>query len=353
MKKRFPALSALTKVTLAIALACGLGHVAKAQQQPQLSQYTANMLLFNPAVAGMEDFIAARAGYRQQFVGVPDGPQTVYVNVHGALNQRDLNKEDLGALPMRGASTIRFKTETIRKIRHGVGGTFVSDRAGQFTRNSASGGYAIHLPFARSWYFSGGAQLGVSFLQLGTNWNREGFITNPNADPALAGRTLGLPEASIGGMVYNDKLYVGLSANQLLQNRLRFGETNISVDQKKLNVHYYLTAGYRLPLTDELDFAPTTLVKFSRYTYAADLQARVRFRQAFYAGIGYRLANTTTEVTGDGVTGLVGLSFNKLVDVAYSFDFTTSGLNVGSNGSHEIVVGVRLYNAKKANPRIW
>jgi hypothetical protein len=59
------------------------------------------------------------------------------------------------------------------------------------------------------------------------------------------------------------------------------------------------------------------------------------------------------DLTGDGITGLVGLSFNKLVDIAYSYDFTTSNLSQGSNGSHELVLGLRLFNKKKANPRIW
>jgi type IX secretion system PorP/SprF family membrane protein len=346
MKKLFTSTLVLTLLLL-------LGGVGKAlaQQLPQLSQYTLNMQMYNPAVSGIEDFVAGRAGFRQQNQGISDAPSTLYVNVHGALNQRELNKEDLGALPMRGASSIRFKTETIRKIRHGLGGNFMSDRAGQFARNSFSASYAIHIPFANKWYFSGGASLGASFLQLNTDWKN--LRDNAGADNALAGRTRGLLDLQLGAMVYTDKFYLGLSTAQLAQNKLKFGDNAVNLDEAKLNVHYYLTTGYRLVLSDELDLLPTALVKFSKVTYAADLQTRVRFRQGFYAGMGYRIANANVELTGDAVTGLVGLSFNKTIDVAYSYDFTTSKLSTGSNGSHEIVLGVRLNNTKKVNPRIW
>ena len=343
---------------LPFAAACGLGlslaltaPTAQAQQQPQLSLFSQNALLYNPAISGIEDYLSAKAGYRQQYQGIADGPGTFQVNVHGALNQKELNKEDLGALPMRGASSIRFKTETIRKIRHGLGGYFMNDKSGQWARNAFAASYAIHVPFAKSWYFSGGASVGASFLQLNTNWQnlRDGAAN----DPTLAGRTKGLLDLQLGGMVYNDRFYLGLSAVQLAQNKLQFGDATVSPDNAKLNVHYYLTAGYRISLSDELDLSPVALVKYTRQTVAADLQARIRFRQSFYAGVGYRLANANIDLTGDGLTGLVGLSFNKMVDVAYSYDFTTSGLQVGSNGSHEIVLGLRLFNSKKANPRIW
>lgn len=344
-------LTAATRFAAVVALALGLGTAAQAQQQPQLSLFSGNQLLYNPSIAGVEDYLSAKAGFRQQYSGITDGPGTFHVNVHGALNQRELNKEDLGALPMRGASSIRFKTETIRKIRHGLGGFYVNDRSGQLARNAFGAAYAIHVPFAKTWYFSGGASLGFSSMQLNTSWKN--LHDGTTGDPMLAGRTLGLFDATLGAMVYNDRFYAAISAAQLAQNKLQFGDQTLKADATKLNVHYYLTAGYRLTLSDELELSPVALVKYTRQTVAADLQARVRFRQSFFAGVGYRIADANVDLTGDGVTGLVGLSFNKLVDVSYSYDFTTSGLQVGSNGSHELTLGVRLFNTKKANPRIW
>jgi type IX secretion system PorP/SprF family membrane protein len=340
----------------------GLALPARAQQVPQLSQYTLNQQMFNPAVSGIEDYIATRVGFRQQYQGLPDGPKTFYANAHGALNQRELNKEDLGALPMRGASSIRFKTETIRKIRHGIGGSLVSDQPGQWTRNSFGASYAIHIPFAHKWYFSGGAGLGASVIKIGSNY--QNTYDDPSSDPALKGGSKTVLDAQLGAMVYNERFYAGISAGQLFQNKLKYGTQNVNATEDKLDLVYFLNAGYRFTLSDELEFLPTTLVKYSHTSYAADFQGRFRFRQGFYAGAGFRASGKSNSVDAtkasvnnntlpDAAIVLVGLSFNKLVDVAYSYDFTTSKLSSGSNGSHEIVLGLRLNNKKKANPRIW
>ena len=113
---------------------------AFAQQEPQLSQYMLNSYLYNPAVAGIDDYTDVKASYRKSYVGVPNAPNTFFLTAHKAINQKELNKEDLGALPMRGASTIRFKTDQVRKIRHGVGAVFYNDKAAGFVHNYASAG---------------------------------------------------------------------------------------------------------------------------------------------------------------------------------------------------------------------
>ena len=345
---------------LALALALVLAVTAQAQQLPQFSLYSMNANIYNPAVAGMEDFLQARAGYRQQNTGISDGPGTLYVNVHGALNQKDLNKEELGALPMRGASSIRFKEDDApRKIRHGLGGFFINDKAGQFIANSGAVSYAIHLPVGRRYYVSFGAQGGLQFLKQNADY--QNLRDGQSGDAALSTRTLTLPQIGLGGMFYSDKFYVGVGIQQLTQSKIKFGDQSLSTGQKQ-NTHYYLNAGYRIKVGEDFDVIPQLLGKYTAKGFTVDPQVKVRYQQAFWVGAGYRGADADLNTndgtaklnnTSDAYTAMVGLTFNNLIDVAYAYDFVGSQLSTGSNGSHEIVLGVRLYNSKKAQAKMW
>jgi type IX secretion system PorP/SprF family membrane protein len=331
--------------TLIVMLARGF---AFAQQEPQLSQYMLNSYLYNPAVAGIDDYTDVKASYRKSYAGVPNAPNTFFITAHKAINQKELNKEDLGALPMRGASTIRFKTDQPKKIRHGLGAVFYNDKAAGFTHNFAALGYAIHLPVSRKFYFSVWAQAGFSLYGYDGNAQNVIFM----GDKALqSGTATAVPEIKLGGLLYSDNLYVGLSTGQLAQNRLKFNTANTTLS--KLNTHYYLTVGYRIPLTEEFDVIPNVLVKYSKPTAAGDLGVKVRYRGNFWAGAAFRAVNAKVDTDFDAVYGIVGFTLMDFVDLGYSFDFTTSKLSAGSSGSHEVLVGVRLFNKKKASPKLW
>ena len=52
----------------------------------------------------------------------------------------------------------------------------------------------------------------------------------------------------------------------------------------------------------------------------------------------------------DAFVGMVGVTYKKLVDLAYSYDFGLSDLSTGHSGSHEILVGLRLPNHEHEPP---
>ena len=337
-------------INLRLALIFSIFHfpltIAQAQQQAQYSQYTFNTHLYNPAVAGIEDYTEVRAGFRKLYAGVPGDNTTQYLSAHMALNQRELNKEDLGALPMRGASTIRFKTEVPRKIRHGLGFAVVNDKAGLYQYQSPTLSYAIHLPVGKRIYWSFGARAGANLQQAGNNLEN----TISKTDAAFNGNTV-TPEIGLGTFVYTDRWYVGLSAEHLTQSKLNFNDANTNYN--KYNTHYYLTGAYRVALDDEFDIIPTVLVKYAKPTVALDGGVKVRYRQNFWAGAQFRAADARASFGSDGVIGIVGFNVARILDLGFSYDFTTSSLSTGSNGSFEVVAGLRLMNKKNAAPKIW
>ncbi len=339
----------MKKLIIATSLFILARGIAFAQQEPQLSQYMLNSYLYNPAVAGIEDYMDVKLSYRKTYAGIPGSPNTYFLTGHKAVNQKELNKEDLGALPMRGASTIRFKTDQPRKIRHGVGATFYHDQAGLLQRTFGSAGYAIHMPVSRKFYLSAGATAGLSVFNF--DGNSAVNLTGSGDKSLVNGTATAVPELKLGALLYSDNFYVGLSTGQLAQNKLKL--SNFNTADSKLNTHYYLSTGYRIALNEEFDVIPNALLKFSRPTVTADLGAKVRYRGNFWAGAAFRAANAKKSTDVDAIYGIVGFTLLDYLDLGYSFDFTASALDAGSSGSHEIVVGIRLFNKKKPSPRSW
>jgi type IX secretion system PorP/SprF family membrane protein len=265
------------------------------------------------------------------------------VSLHGAVNQKDLNKEELGSLPMRGASTIKFKNVSPPKVRHGLGGFVVDDKAGLIGRSTFGIGYSYHLPLNYRYYLSFGATVGAHFFRLDSPTLRE------QGDDAFAGsQNFGtLPDGQFGLYLYSDRLQFGISATQLFANRMSFAARNQAVEYNRLTRHIYSSISYRISLDQEFDILP---IGVFRYTGNSPLSveggAKIRYKNTFWAGASYRF--------GDAVVGMVGLSLSRMFDMSYAFDFTTSQLQKTSVGTHEIVLGIRLYNKKpNSSLKVW
>jgi type IX secretion system PorP/SprF family membrane protein len=316
---------------------------AFAQQQGLYSSFLLNGFVYNPAIAGVEDHIDLRTSYRKQWVSVPGSPTTMYASVHAAANQRDLNREELGSLPMRGSSSIKFKYEAPKKIRHGVGGFVMNDKAGLISRNIISMGYSVHLPLNQKYYLAVGAAATAHTFSL------ERPVLRDQGDDAFAGNlNFGtLPDFQAGLYFYSDRLQIGLSGTQLAAPRMSFAQNNKDVQFNTLTRHYYGTATYRIGLDPDFDLLPVGII---RYTGNSPLSmeggVKIRYKNTFWAGGTYRY--------GDAFSGMVGMSMFNMLNLCYAFDFTTSKLQTNSTGTHEIVLGLQLNNKKpNSSLKVW
>ena len=317
---------------------------AFAQQQALYSSFLLNGFVYNPALAGVEDHLDVKTSYRKQWLSVPGSPTTMYASVHAAANQRDLNREELGSLPMRGSSSARFKTyEAPKKVRHGIGGFFMNDKAGLISHNTISLGYSVHLPLGQKYYLAVGAAASAH------TFNLERPVLRDQGDDAFAGNlNFGtLPDAQAGIYFYSDRLQIGVSGTQLAGSRMSFAQNNKDVAFNNLQRHYYATASYRIGLDSDFDLLPVGIIRYvgnSPLSYEGG--AKIRYKNTFWAGGTYRY--------GDAVSGMVGLSLHNMLNLCYAFDFTTSKLQTNSTGTHEIVLGLRLYTKKpNSTVKVW
>ncbi|MBL0343396.1 MAG: PorP/SprF family type IX secretion system membrane protein [Bacteroidetes bacterium] len=63
---------------------------AKAQFEPQFTQYMFNEMFINPAYAGSREQISATMVYRNQWVGLEGAPKTQTASIHGPLMNKKL-----------------------------------------------------------------------------------------------------------------------------------------------------------------------------------------------------------------------------------------------------------------------
>ncbi|SIQ69817.1 type IX secretion system membrane protein, PorP/SprF family [Pontibacter lucknowensis] len=311
----------MKKLSLLLVVLVGVVTQAFAQQRPQYSQYMVNNFLLNPALSGIEDYADIRISNRQQWVGLDGAPVTYYASAHMPLN--------------KGAASTKYAKAL---AHHGAGIILHTDKTGPLRRTGLSGTYAYHLPVTRTINVSAGVAAG---LVRNTINSSELEFTNP-AEPLIGGGQVNqnVLDLSLGLWVYSRNFSVGLAGAQLLENAGAFRsaeDNNVSLDLQR---HYFLTGSYRFAPGGRIDLIPSVMLKLaSPSPLSVDVNLRALYDERFWVGASYR--------HNDAIVGMVGVYVSPLIDISYSYDATTSGLNRVSAGTHEVVVGFKLFNDRR------
>ncbi len=322
---------------LLVCFACGTEY-ASAQQKPQYTQYVFNNLLLNPAVTGIENYTDVKAGYRSQWTGLQGAPVTSYLTVDAPLGsnflQGDANEfpSSSGENPLGRAYTQNYQAAA---PHHGIGFTLVSDQAGPISQTNIDLTYAYHIGIAANVNLAVGVAAGFNHILL----NESALNLENPLDPAIANgnNNQWKPDLSTGVWLYSSQYYFGASVQQLLSQDLYLTTNNSVTSKSKTVPQYFFTGGIKLFLTDDLALLPSFLIKSIQPTpLTYDVNAKIAFRDKFWIGGSYR--------KDDSFGVLAGINISSFINVGYSYDITTSGLNTVSNGTHEIVISLLLNN---------
>lgn len=325
----------MKKYILAFALST-LALIGKAQQTPLFSQYMTNYYLLNPAVAGEDNHIILRTGYRTQWVGFEGAPKTYYLSGHTPLQKASI-------LGKRGRSRRGGK-----KLGgyHAAGAYLYGDKTGPISRTGGNVSYAYHIPFTRELASSVGVTVGAQ--QYLFDVNKIYLADNSTSiDPVTMGgsRKTVLPDISLGYYLRSETFFAGISMAQALGNKIFTHEQKDMEVSSRLYRHMFFSAGYAFQIDKHLSLMPSTLLK---YTAAAPMQADFNVRGIYnfdnrsgrapddkvWAGVSYR--------TQDAIVTLLGLQFMEKYELNYSYDITLSPIRSSSAGSHEISIGYRI-----------
>ena len=300
------------------------------QQIHQLTQYSLNDFVFNPAVAGsVNERIVARATYRRQWVGIFDGaePTTMIISGHSNVYSNNM----------------------------GMGLMVYNDKTGPNRSLGVQLSYAYHIPLNNKENNPTKLSLGISGLLLQRSIDQGELNAYDASDPSVfADNSQINGDANFGAYLYNNDYFFGVSALQLIQSKYQLTETNTTSITDAM--HIYVTGGYKLRVNEDIDLQPTAILKYvENDALGFEVNARGIYRDMYWAGLGYR--------NSDAISLLLGIDLENGLSVGYSYDLITSELNsVSRAGSHELSIGysfesdmlvkkVRSFDANKKLPK--
>lgn len=302
-----------------------------AQQRPHYSQYLQNMSVLNPAVTGINSGLDLRFGMRAQWQGLKDAPKTGYITFSSPVSfggdMANYRSSDLGVT--EPASKDDMFDYSSSMSHHSFGLLLLNDKTGPLSRTTGNLTYAYHLAIGDASNLSVG--VGVGLNRIGVN--AEALVFDEVDDPVVGTSSQinkYTPDLNAGIYFYTSTLYFGVSAQQIIRNKIAFdGDFNIGKDV----AHYFATAGYKFWINNDFSVTPSVMLKMvDPLPKAFDLNLKVAYRNSFWIGGGYR--------KNDAFFGNIGFNVANMVGLGYAYDYTTSELGSVSKGSHELSLRV-------------
>jgi len=325
------------KRTFAILVCVAAVQSAFAQQRPHYTQYILNNYILNPALTGIENYTDVKISGRDQWVGLDGAPRTMYLTIHAPLGKKDYKSSATsysvpGENP-RGNSY--WANYTASEPHHGLGFSIMNDKTGLYNRFSLNVSYAYHLGLTAKTNIAAGFAAG--FQKIGRNGAKSTFNNNDPFDPAQ-GNVADIykirPDLSAGIWIYSADYFVGLSAQQVIPQKVAFTDDTLGF---KLVPHLFATAGYRILINEDVNAIPSVMVKYVSPTDPQfDVNVKLQYQDLFWIGGSYRYK--------DGYAAMVGLNVGNTFNVGYAYDFLQTPLNTVSKRSHEIIIGFLIGN---------
>jgi type IX secretion system PorP/SprF family membrane protein len=295
---------------------------AVAQQQPQFSHYGFNGMYLNPAYAGIKGQGEVTAIGRSQYYGYD-----ATFDSGGSLQTASIT----ASIPLAA-------------IGGGLGIGIYRDKVAQLSTTNAQLSYSKHIRIGE-----GRLGLGVQAIFNNIYQGTYRFVDEGDVKIPREGSDQKI-DVGAGAWYESDKLYAGLSINNLLRSEYKFnsevvgGKTAEYINEN----HAYLTAGYNIDASSSVVVTPTVLMKmvlpgkfgdankfnFKNNSYEAGVRAT--FNDRFWGGIGYRYQ--------ESFTGMAGLSFAKdnAMRVGLAYDLVAFNQDARAFNSFELLLSYRL-----------
>ncbi len=277
------------------------------QLEPVLTQYMFNMQTVNPAYAGMWEKIGFNMLVRKQWAGINRTPLT---------------------------QVISFYSPT-RNEKVGLGLNIVNDRFGYENKLNVYGDYAYEVALKPHMLLRLGLKYGfsnynipLSELELDPYDEYDPIFAHDIDQKFLA-------NFGVGGFLYTENYYVGLSIPKMLRNRL---ETNVNNFNFETQIHtVYLTAGYvfRMIQYNYLAFKPTLMLTYKQgLPLQYDVGLNWMLREKIWLGVITRSGNALCFITQ-------WITDNNL-RIGYAMDITYNELFPYQFGTYEMTLGFSL-----------
>jgi type IX secretion system PorP/SprF family membrane protein len=281
------------------------------------TQYMHNAVSINPAYAGSRGTLNCVAIDRLQWIGIDGAPKTLTFSVNS---------------PVKGYNV-------------GIGFSLIHDKIGPTRQTGLYADYAYHLKMNSKVKLSLGVKGGVNLYNVELTGLRGS--QNDTQLSLYGDRKLVLPNFGVGGYLYSERFYVGISIPKILQNSLTNDKDATQNDYKEQR-HFFLASGVVLNISDHIKFKPSTTIRLVNGSPAsAELSAAVLLQNKLWLGGMYRF--------GDSIGAMIKFDVTNEISIGYSYDMTQSELRPYSMGTHEIYVSydMAFKSLKILSPRYF
>jgi type IX secretion system PorP/SprF family membrane protein len=309
-----------------------------AQQKPHYTQYILNQYIINPALTGIENYTDIKVSHRHQWAGINGAPVTTYLTAHTSLGKKDYRTTATSfEVPGENPRGQRYWEDyTAAEPHHGIGLQIINDKTGPLGQFSAYATYAYHIGLSPRTSLAAGFGAGFSRVSLQTD--KLQFAVP--VDPAVySSGTINQfkPDFTAGLYLYSADYFVGVSAQQIIPQKIDFVDNTVKEKGGRLVPHVFATTGYRFLLDEDFNVIPSVMVKYiSPMPLQVDVNAKLQYRDFLWLGASYRVKY--------GFAGMVGMNISNTVQVGYSYDYSTTALNNYSHGTHEFLIGFTIGN---------
>lgn len=322
-----------------------LANFAIGQQRPHYTQYILNNYILNPAISGIENYTDIKMSARDQWAGLNGAPQTFYLTIQGPLGKKDYRTNATSySIPgenPRGKSY--WENYTAAEPHHGVGFSMINDRTGSYNRFTTYATYAYHIGLSPTTNLAGGFSAGITVVSIDKSKNDfgGGDPYDPATGSAISGELNKIrPDIGAGLWLYSRDYFIGLSAQQIVPQKLSFVDDAAIITKGRLIPHVFLTGGYRFLINEDVNAIPSLMFKYingsSKNNFQVETNIKFQYRDICWLGASLRYQ--------DGFAAMAGINLGNAFNIGYAYDFTTTNLRTVSRGTNEIVIGIILGN---------
>ena len=258
---------------------------AHSQSLPMYSQYMYNMTNINPAYAGNRSVPSVAVILREQWAGLSGAPSTKSISLD---------------LPSRNK-------------QHGFGIQLYDDKyVNIIKRTGANLYYNIKIPVSEkgvlSLGFNGGFYNDIKML---TNVNL-GLISVFDVAYATNFNKI-VPLAGAGIYYHDDHFFIGFSAPDVIYFSNVQNYKSDSILYQVNEVHYFLTTGYTVNVSEDLKLKPSLMFKaVTGAPLQTDFNLNIWLKNLIGIGTSYR--------TGESVLGMAEIQITPQFRIGYAYD---------------------------------
>lgn len=292
-------------------------------QDAQFSQFYSNSLYLAPSFAGASGGSRITAAYRDQWIGLPSTFRTYSFSYDHYFSD----------------------------FRSGLGFLGYKDAAGTGELGTFSMGILYSYNFQVFNNFQLRPGLHFSYLEHGLAWEKLEFIDQVmhsgqgiiQPEPLAKTRDV---DMSLSLLSYNDKMWIGASADHLLSPNISLyaDKTIIPLKISFFGGYDIIKKGRLLKASEE---SMTAAFLFKRQGRFTQLDAGLYwFKNPFVVGLWYRGIPPFNSQRGDALIVLLGYK-TPYFNIGYSYDLTISNLISNAIGSHELSMSLKFALPKR------